>query len=55
MKSVQSGAVESILCWEGVSHNRVILKNKDTEELIVKYIKEEEMNDPKHRVDSKGS
>lgn len=54
MKSVQSGAVESILCWEGITHNRVTLKNKETEEIVIKFIKEEEMNDPKHRVDAKG-
>jgi peptide chain release factor subunit 1 len=30
MKSITSGAVETIVCWEGLTHNRVVLKNRET-------------------------
>ena len=30
MKSIVGGAVETIVCWEALSYNRVIVKNRET-------------------------
>jgi peptide chain release factor subunit 1 len=51
MKSIINGVVETIICWEGLPHHRVQVKNKETGELTLKYIKESELNDPRHFVD----
>jgi len=48
MKTILASGVETIICWEGLTHNRVSLTNKETGEKIIKYIKEEEMTNPKH-------
>lgn len=54
MKALVSGAVETIVCWEGLTQNRVVMRDKETGEgNIIKYIREEEMNDPRHKVDAK--
>lgn len=51
MKSIVGGAVETIVCWEALSYNRVVMKNRETGEILIKFLKEEEMNDSKHKVD----
>ena len=30
MKSVINGVVETVVCWEGLPHHRVQVKNKET-------------------------
>lgn len=51
MKSVINGLVETIICFEGLTHHRATMKNKETEALSYKYIRESELSDPKHLVD----
>jgi len=51
MKTIVAGGVETIICWEGLTHNRVSLTNKETGEKLIKYIREEEMSNPKHFID----
>lgn len=53
MKTIIAGGVETIVCWEGLTHNRVALTNKETGEKHIKYIREEDMNNPKHYLDLK--
>jgi peptide chain release factor subunit 1 len=41
MKSLEAGALETIMCFEGLEYQRVIMKNKDTEALTTTYLKPE--------------
>jgi peptide subunit release factor 1 (eRF1) len=55
VRAILAGGVETIVCWEALPYNRVALKNRETGgniyyfnislELIVKYVRETEMND----------
>jgi peptide chain release factor subunit 1 len=51
MRTILAGGVETIVVWEGLSHNRVAMVNKETGEKFIKYIKEDEMTNPKHYSD----
>ena len=53
MKAILAGGVETIICWEGLSFNRVFLTNKETGEKHIKYIREEDMSNPKHYLEVK--
>ena len=53
MRTILAGGVEVIVVWEGLTHNRMAMVNKETGEKFIKYIKEEEMSNPKHYTDPK--
>lgn len=38
MKSIVGGAVETIVCWEALAYNRVVMKNRETGGTIINHI-----------------
>lgn len=52
MSVLESGALETILCWEGLQAYRVVLKNKETEVISTLYLYPNEVNDPKYYKDA---
>lgn len=38
MKSIVGGAVETIVCWEALAFNRVVMKNRETGGTIITYL-----------------
>jgi peptide chain release factor subunit 1 len=51
MKTLESGAVENLICWEGLEHFRVQLKNKDTGTISYVHIHPNDINNPKYYKD----
>lgn len=50
---LEMGACETLVCWENLEVMRVILKNPQTEEEIIKHLRPEEMGDGNNHVRDK--
>jgi len=50
---LEMGAVETLVCWENLEVMRVILKNPQTEEEVIKHLRPEEMGDGNDHVRDK--
>ncbi|KAF4401229.1 hypothetical protein G4B88_014070, partial [Cannabis sativa] len=46
MKILEFGAIEKLIVWESLDMNRYVLKNRLTEEIIVKLLNKEQETDP---------
>ena len=38
MKALVTGAVETIICWEGLTHMRCVMRDRETGGIILFYI-----------------
>jgi len=52
MKTLETGACEHLLMYEQSEYWRVRLKNKEANQESVIYLKESELTNPKHYIDS---
>lgn len=46
--ALELGAMETLMVWENLDVKRIEMKNNQTDETIVKFLKPEEESDPKH-------
>jgi len=53
LNSLEIGAVETIMCWEGLEINRYEIKNPQTDEITVHNLNKDQEKDPKYFQDEK--
>jgi len=52
MRALQEGAIEKLLIYDNLEELRVVLKPADSEEVVVKYLKPEQLKSDKALVDT---
>lgn len=50
MKALEMGAVETLIVWENLDVSRITLKERDTEETVVKHLRPEQEKDKKNLI-----